>query len=141
MNISILSGRLTTDPEIRHMTDGRMVARFTIAVDKALNSEKKREFEAAGKPTADFVRCSAFGKTAELIASNLIKGKRLMVQGSISTGSYQNKEGKTVFTTEVVADRVEIIDWPERVQDGAQSAGEVGHQEAMYPDTGSMIPF
>ncbi len=69
MNICILIGRLTRDPEIRYLQSGTAVAQFTLAVDKQLSRDKKQEFEAQGKPTADFIRIVAWGKLAENCAN------------------------------------------------------------------------
>lgn len=111
MNNAILSGRLIKDPELRYLQGGGAVARFTLAVDKDLSRDKKSQFEKEGKPTADFISCQAWGKLAENVAKFTGKGKRLLVQGRIQTGSYQDKDGKTVYTTDVVANNVEFIDW------------------------------
>ncbi len=99
MNRSILLGRLTRDPEIRTGTNSK-AARFTLAVD--------REFKVEGQPTADFINCVAFGKSADLAENYLYKGKQICVLGRIQTGSYVNNDGKTVYTTDIVCDRIEF---------------------------------
>ncbi len=110
MNHVVLIGRLVRDPELRFIAgSGRAVVNFTIAVDKEMSREKKAEMVAAGKPTADFVRIVAWGKTAELCADYLSKGKQVAVNGSINTGSYKTQSGETRYTTDVVASRVEFI--------------------------------
>ncbi len=110
MNHVVLIGRLVRDPELRFIAgSGRAVANFTIAVDKEMSREKKAEMTAAGKPTADFIRIVAWGKTAELCADYLAKGRQVAVHGSISTGSYKTPSGETRYTTDVVASRVEFI--------------------------------
>lgn len=100
MNNVVLIGRLTKDPEVRYIPESQMaVATFTIAIDRA------------GKDKgADFPRITCFGKTAELVERYISKGRLVGIQGRIQTGSYKNKEGATVYTTEVVADRVEFLD-------------------------------
>lgn len=93
-----LVGRLTRDPE-HIVTDGGMkITKFTLAVDK-LGKDKG----------ADFINCVAFNKTAELINQYLIKGNQTLIEGRISTRDYTDKEGKKVYVTEVIADRVVFI--------------------------------
>lgn len=115
MNNVTLIGRLTRDPELRFVAgSGTAVTKFTLAVDRKLSKEKKREFEQMGKPTADFIRIVVWGKSAETAANYLSKGSLVGVRGSIETGSYQDKEGRTVYTTEVRADSyggLEILEW------------------------------
>jgi single-strand DNA-binding protein len=77
------------------------VGRFTLAVD--------RQFKRDGEPTADFISIIAFGKTAELCERYLSKGRQVAIEGRIQTGSYTNKEGNKVYTTDVIAARVEFI--------------------------------
>lgn len=112
MNSVQLLGRLTKDPEMRtkNASDTAMV-RFSIAVDKQLSREKKKEFESNGKPTADFINCIAWGGTAEAIAKYTAKGNRILVQGRIQTGSYQADDGSKRYTTDVVVANVDFIDW------------------------------
>lgn len=108
MNSVALIGRLTKDPEIRYMPESQnAVATFTMAVDRPFSKEKQ----------ADFIRTTVFGKTAENCEKYLSKGKLVGVSGRIQTGSYKNKEGATVYTTEVVADRVEFLEWGDKNQD------------------------
>lgn len=111
MNCANLIGRLTKDVDLRKTKSGTSVAGFILAVDKGLSKQKRDEAEQAGRPTADFISCQAWGKTAELLAKYCKKGSRIAVEGRIQTGSYQDKEtGKTVYTTDVVADRIEFMD-------------------------------
>lgn len=96
MNSVVELGRMTADPEIR--TNGEnTVARFTIAVDRY-------------KEGTDFIKCVAFGKTAEFVEKYCKKGKKYLIDGRIQTGSYTNKEGKKVYTTDVVAEHIEFAD-------------------------------
>ena len=99
MNHVTLMGRLTRDPELKYSQSGKAFCKFSLAVQREFNREE-----------ADFINCLAFGKTAETIAEWLGKGRRIALQGRIQTGSYQNSNGDTVYTTEVVADRFEFID-------------------------------
>lgn len=102
MNNVSLIGRCTKDPEVRYTPSQLAIATFTLAVD--------RRFKREGEPTADFIRCQAFGKTAEFIGKYFAKGKAMALTGRIQTGSYKNKEGATVFTFDVIADNVEFAE-------------------------------
>ena len=101
MNKVILVGRLTRDPDT-HATANSSYTRFSIAVD--------RRFKQDGQPTADFPNCIAWGKTAEFVEKYFHKGMKILVEGRIQTGSYQNKEGQTIYTTDVVAESVEFVE-------------------------------
>ncbi|MGP1569520.1 MAG: single-stranded DNA-binding protein [Eubacteriales bacterium] len=102
MNNVVLIGRLTRDPDVRYAAATQLaVARFTLAIDRVVAAGKERQ--------TDFPSVVAFGKTAEICERFLKKGRQVAVQGRIQTGSYQNKDGATVYTTDVVADRVELI--------------------------------
>lgn len=110
MNQVVLIGRLTRDPELRYGAGTNFATcRFTLAVDRNLSREKRQEMESQNKPTADFISCVAFGKTAELIANYMSKGRQLAISGRIQTGSYQAQDGSTRYTTDVVCDRMEFI--------------------------------
>ena len=105
MNKVILMGRLTRDPEVRYSTsgDGQLaIARYTLAVD--------RRFKKDGEATADFIRCVAFGKNGEFAEKYLHQGTKVVIEGRIQTGSYQDKDGKTVYTTEVVVENHEFAE-------------------------------
>lgn len=110
MNKVILIGRLTRDPELRYTQSNQAVCTFTLAVDKKLSREKREEAEAAGRPTADFPRIIVWGKMGENASRYLFKGSQCAVEGRIQTGSYQDSEsGKTVYTTDIVAENVEFL--------------------------------
>lgn len=109
MNKVVLIGRLTKDPDLRYTQKGQAMATFILAVDKKLSREKKQEMEAQGKATADFPRITAWGKLAENLSKYLKKGKQCAVEGSIQTGMYKDKDGKTVFTTDVLANNIEYL--------------------------------
>lgn len=113
MNKVILSGRLTKEVELRYTKGGIACTNIDIAVDKGLSKEKKAEFEAMGKSTADFPRIVLFGGQAEFISKFADKGSRVIVEGKLQTGSYKNEQGQTVYTTEVISDNIELIDWKE----------------------------
>ena len=110
MNKVMLIGRLTRDPELRYTQANQAVCTFTLAVDKRRSREKREEAEAANRPTADFPRITVWGRQAENASRYLFKGSQCAVEGRIQTGSYQDREtGKTVYTTDVVADNVEFL--------------------------------
>ncbi|MDD7408618.1 MAG: single-stranded DNA-binding protein [Anaerovoracaceae bacterium] len=104
MNEVVLIGRLARDPEIRYTQSQMAICHFTLAVDRPY-SRNRRE----GDQTADFIRITVFDRQAENCSKYLTKGSQAAVQGRIQTGSYQNREGQTVYTTDVVANRVEFL--------------------------------
>lgn len=97
MNKVLISGNITKDIELRNMGDGRAVTKFSLAV-RRVNGE------------TDFINCTAFGQTAELLNKSVKKGSRLLVEGHIQTGSYENAEGRKVYTTDVMVERIEFMD-------------------------------
>ena len=101
MNKCVLIGRLTRDPEVRAAGE-TSVARFSLAVD--------RRFKKDGEQTADFINCVAFGKTAEFVEKYAHKGTKFAVEGRIQTGSYTNKEGQKVYTTDVIVEQLEFAE-------------------------------
>lgn len=104
MNNVVLIGRLTKNPELRYIPESqKAVASFTLAVDRPFAKDK-----------ADFIKITVFEKQAENCERFLTKGKLCGVQGRIQTGSYKNKNGDTVYTTDVIADRVEFLEWGEK---------------------------
>ena len=108
MNKVILMGRLTRDPEVRY-SQGESplaIARYTLAVDRRFNRGNAGD----NQQTADFINCVAFGKTGEFAEKYLRKGTKIAVTGRIQTGSYTNKEGQTVYTTEVVVEDHEFAE-------------------------------
>lgn len=112
MNNVMLIGRLTADPELRFLpNNGTAVTRFTLAVNRDLSRDKKQELEQQGKPTADFPRVTVWGKQAENCATYLSKGRLVAVQGRIQTSTYDNNQGQKVYATEVVAERVQFLEW------------------------------
>ena len=102
MNKFIGVGRLTRDPDVRYTQDNTAIARFTLAVD--------RKYKKDGEQSADFISCLAFGKTAEFIEKYIKKGTKIVVDGRIQTGSYTNKDGQKVYTTDVVVENVEFAE-------------------------------
>ena len=105
MNKVILMGRLTRDPEVRYSAgeNSTAVARYTLAVD--------RRFKRQGdEQTVDFINCVSFGKTAEFIEKYGRKGTKFIVEGRIQTGSYTNKDGQKVYTTDVAVENCEFAE-------------------------------
>lgn len=104
MNKVILMGRLTRDPEIRYSQGNQStaIARYTLAVD--------RRFKREGEPNADFINCIAFGKLGEFAERYLQKGTKIAIIGRIQTGSYTNKDGVKVYTTDVVVEEQEFAE-------------------------------
>jgi len=112
MNNVMLVGRLTADPELRFLPgNGTAVASFSMAIDKDLSRDKKQEFEQQGKPTADFPRIVVWGRQAENCATYLSKGRLVAIQGRLQTRSYDNNQGQRVYVTEVVAEKVQFLEW------------------------------
>lgn len=104
MNKVILMGRLTREPEVRYSTGNNpmAIARYTLAVD--------RRYKRDGEAEADFISCVSFGKTAEFAEKYYRQGLKIVVSGRIQTGSYTNREGQKVYTTEVVVEEQEFAE-------------------------------
>lgn len=127
MNTVILLGRLTADPDIRSTRDGKAVASFTLAVDRY-------------KEGADFIRCQAWEKRADFCEKYLKKGTKIAVKGRIRTGDYTDKDGKKVYTTDVVIEDIEFAQTK-----AAQEAPEPKPDENGFMDIpdniGEELPF
>ena len=119
MNKVILMGRLTRDPDIRYSSgDNSMaVARYTLAVD--------RRYKRDGDQTADFISCVAFGRSAEFAEKYLHQGTKIAVSGRIQTGSYTNREGVKVYTTDVIVEDQEFAE-SKNAQSGSGNFGNAG---------------
>lgn len=114
MNKCILLGRLTKDPEVK-TTQGQVeVCSFTIAVDRKFKN-------AAGEREADFISCVAWRQQAKLLGQYFKKGSRILIVGSLQTRSYEDKDKKKVFVTELVVDEVEFVDAAPKKTDDAES--------------------
>ena len=108
MNKVILMGRLTRDPEVRY-SQGETplaIARYTLAVDRRFNRNNGGD----NQQTADFISCVAFGRSGEFAERYLRKGTKIAITGRIQTGSYTNRDGQTVYTTEVVVEDQEFAE-------------------------------
>lgn len=103
MNHVSLIGRLTRDPEMRYTTNGTPVTSFTLAVNRPFTNQE-------GERTADFINIVTWQKLAELCGTHLRKGRLTAVEGRLQTRSYDNQEGRRVYVTEVVAERVHFLD-------------------------------
>lgn len=105
MNKVILMGRLTRDPEVRYSQgeNATAIARYTLAVDRRFNRNNDEQ-------TADFISCVAFGRSGEFAEKYLHKGTKIAVTGRIQTGSYTNKDGVKVYTTDVVVEDQEFAE-------------------------------
>ena len=135
MNKVILMGRLTRDPEVRYSTGERQIAiaRYTLAVDRRGRAAANGD----GQPTADFIPCVAFDRAAEFAEKYFHQGIKIVVTGRIQTGSYTNRDGVKVYTTEVVAEDQEFAE-SKRSADAPKQSGSA--PAAMPPATDEMIP-
>ena len=107
MNSVSLIGRLTKDPDVRYGAESQLaVARFSIAIDRG----KDKNGQSRG---TDFPNIVCFGKTAELVERYVSKGRLVGIQGRVQTGKYE-KDGRTIYTTDILADRVEFLDWGDK---------------------------
>ena len=131
MNNVVLIGRLTKDPEVRRVDEKMAVATFSLAIDRPVKKD--------GEKKTDFPRVTVFGRQAESCEKYLAKGMLVGIQGSIQTGSYTNKDGQTVYTTGVVANRVKFLEWKKQGEGQPQSGD--GIPEGFAPITDDDIPF
>ena len=123
MNRVILMGRLTRDPEVRYTQGERSmaVARYTLAVDR----RGARKSQDGNEQTADFINIVAFDRAGEFAEKYFRQGMRVLVSGRIQTGSYTNKEGQRVYTTDIIADDQEFAD-SKNASAGGKKAPEMG---------------
>lgn len=117
MNKVILIGRITKPVDVRQSQSGNKVARYTLAVD--------RRFKREGDPDADFISCVAFSKSADFAENWLHKGMKIAVQGRIQTGSYTNKDGFKVYTTDIIVEDQEFCE--------SKAANDEARGEALAP--------
>ncbi len=103
MNRVVLIGRLVRDSEMRYSTNNTAILRNTVAVDRRGRAQD-------GQPTADFIPITAFNKTAEFIQNYFSKGSRIAITGRIQTGSYDDAEGRKVYTTDVIVEEAEFVE-------------------------------
>ena len=140
MNKAILIGRLTRDPEVRYTQSGVAVCTFTLAVDRRFARRDAND----GQPTADFITIVACRKLAEIFGNNLIKGRRISVEGRIQVRSYEAQDGSKRYVMEIVADEIEFLDSRSSVQhEGGFGAGAPAPQpqpQSKPADAGSFGP-
>ena len=123
MNKVILTGRFTRDPEVRYTNDGTSIARFSIAVNRRFVKEGSDQ-------KADFLNCVAFGKSVEFIEKYFRKGMKADLSGRIQTGSYTNKDGQKVYTTDVV---VEEHEFAESKKVSSENSGNTNNLSNSFP--------
>lgn len=126
MNKVILMGRLTRDPDVRYSggDNSIAIARYTLAVD--------RRFKKEGEQTADFISCVCFGKAGEFAEEYLRQGTKITVAGRIQTGSYTNRDGQKVYTTDVIVEEQEFAESKGTGKQNDQSGAQAG----TLPDSG-----
>lgn len=130
MNSVVLIGRLTKDPETKYTSGSQMaVCTFTLAIDRVIRAGEEKK--------TDFPRVTVFGKQAENCERFIDKGSMVGIQGRLQTGSYTNKDGATVYTTDVVADRVEFLDSKKQETPRAEPKEE----PKLEPQYDSDMPF
>ena len=134
MNRVILMGRLTKDPEVRYSQGDRSmaIARYTLAVDR-----RGRRSQDSGEQTADFINIVAFDRAGEFAEKYFRQGMRVLVSGRIQTGSYTNKDGQKVYTTDVIVDDQEFADSKGAGGDNGGFGG--GYQQTSRPAPTSAI--
>lgn len=134
MNKVILMGRLTRDPEVRYSSGDNptAVARYTLAVDRRVRSND-------GQQSADFIGCVAFGRAAEFAEKYFRQGMRVTICGRIQTGSYTNRDGQKVYTTDVVVEEQEFAE-SRNASTGGQPTTAQSSREPAYNNTGFGIP-
>lgn len=147
MNLVVLYGRLTKDPELRYSQGGAASCFTSVAVNRPMSKEKREEAEASGQPTADFIGIKAFGKTAEMLSNYFHKGNRIAVEGKIATGSYE-KNGERVYTTDVIVGRVHFIETAAENGGGGNNSGAGSggfapqdNNAGYYPINNEDVPF
>ena len=120
MNKVILMGRLVRDPEVRYSqgAESTTIARYTLAVD--------RKYAQKGETNADFIPCIAFGRAADFAEKYLHKGTKIVITGHIRTGSYTNRDGNRVYTTDVIIEEQEFAESKNKSDDGS-SASQSSH--------------
>ena len=118
MNKTVLMGRLTADPQVRYSQgdNATAVARYTLAVN--------RKFKKDGESTADFIPCVVFGRSAEFAEKYFRKGMQVVISGRIQTGSYTNKDGVKVYTTEVIVEEQEFAESKAASQQNQNNASD-----------------
>lgn len=136
MNKVIIVGRLTRDPEIKYSTgeNATAIARFSLAVNRKFKNDE-------GNYDADFINCIAFGKTAEFIEKYFSKGMAMGIAGRIQTGSYTNKEGQKVYTTDVVVEETEFVESKNKTTSENTATNNANAQSDFEESSEEELPF
>ena len=137
MNKVILMGRLTRDPEVRYSQgeNPMAIARYSLAVDRRFNRNNQ------DGQTADFINCVAFGRNGEFAEKYLRKGTKILAEGRIQTGSYTNKDGVKVYTTDVVVENQEFAESKGSQSEGAAAPRPADDGFMNIPDGIEELPF
>ncbi len=139
MNSVILIGRLTRNPELRFLPgNGTAVCGFSLAVDKDLSKEKKKDLELKNQPTADFINIVVWGKQAENCAEYLSKGNLIGIQGRVQSRSYAVEDGSKRYVTEVVANKVKFLESKSKDNNQDNQSEYEGFKDVPFDDD---IPF
>lgn len=140
MNNVCIVGRLTKDVDLKITNSNLAVGRFSVAADRKLSKEKRMEAVNNNQPTADFISCIAFGKTAEIIGQYFGKGNKIAVTGHIQTGSYE-KDGQRIYTTDVVVDSFDFVESnKDNNSNQENTAQDYGFNQAT-PTSNNELPF
>ena len=134
INNVVLVGRLVRDVDLKYTNSGKAATNFTLAVNRDFKNEQ-------GVNEADFISCAAFGKQAENMARFLGKGSLIGVEGRISTKSYQAKDGKTVYVTEVITSKVGFLESKKQGNTNQQTNSNFGDVTDFYDINGGFNPF
>ncbi len=133
-NKVILVGRLTADPQVSYASNGIMIAKFTLAVDRQF----KRD--AQNSQDADFLRIVAFGKLAEFVNNYLSKGRLIMAEGRIQTSRFQGADGITKYFTDIIAEKLNFMETKKSAQEYDRKGGDNSYDNSNRPfDNGDMI--
>ncbi len=135
MNKVILMGRFARDAEVRYSSgeNSTAVAKFTLAVNRRFQSEKNGQ-------TADFINCTAFGKIAEVIEKHTSQGVKVIVEGHMETGSYTNKDGNKVYTTQVIIENMEFAEKKADGEENSQAEQQTEDEFVNVPEE-NQLPF
>ena len=130
-------GRLTKDVDLKYTQTGTAIGRFTLAINRPFKDKKTGEYQ------ADFINCVAFGKTSETLATYVKKGNQLAIEGRIQTGSYENQEGKRVYTTDVVVNGFTFVEQAkqQQTQQTYQPSNQFGNDAKPVDIEDDDLPF
>lgn len=137
MNKTFLIGRLTKDPELRYTESNKAIANFTVAIDRQYTNSQ-------GEKETDFINIVTFQKQAENVKKYVSKGSQVAVDGRIQTRNYEDKDGKRIYVTEVIADRVQFLDTKsvkeeKSLDDEVESSVKSGISDGVFSEFGTSI--